>query len=242
MLPDDWEPSADMLARAAEKYPGIDLDEESFTFTNHFVGNTKFSRTADGWNRAWWNWVLRSWKRAGSPKTPTPTSPSAQVGLFDTPADHAVVADEIASVWLAHWRNQGGTVLPETDRKLRSMLVGALQAGATPEKVRAALVALREPCPAPFRFQDELLGVRPAASGGGVSRQEREQQARSEQTARSMQRAMEREARGETSADDSARAILASVLGTAGLSGEQDSTPGPAASPPWAILRGEIAR
>lgn len=228
MLAADWEPSADMLAVAAAKHPGVDLEEETDKFRDHFVGNTKFRRTAEGWQGAWRNWIRRAWKDAGGLSEPEPD-------LFSTMDGAAVEA--ITEPWLAYWAQRGTIVTPALRGKL-AMLVGeALAAGADPERVKEALKACREPYPAPFRWDKAMAGVDPYAGGGGVTsgmgRQEREQHYRDLQYGRGLLRAQQREADG--TADDPMESMRQLIIGATADAAEALRREGELPTPgaPW---------
>jgi len=239
MLAADWVPSEQMLAVAAVKHPGIDLVEETDKFRDHFVGNTKFRRTAEGWQGAWRNWMRESWKRAGSPQAVEAPDLFAAADLAAT--------ESITEPWLAYWARQGTVVTPALRGKLGTLVAEALSAGATPERIKEALKLCKEPYPAPFRWDKAMAGIDPYAgvgggSGDGLTFRQRDQRDREEQSAREWRRVAERMANGQTSPDDSIREIIRSKMEKAGvIPGDEDSTPGPAVTP-WAILKGEIAQ
>lgn len=53
-LPDDWEPSFDLIAWAAEKHPRVNANAETQKFKRHHIGKrTKWSN----WDMAWQNWI-----------------------------------------------------------------------------------------------------------------------------------------------------------------------------------------
>lgn len=55
-LPDDWEPSEELLTWALGKYPTVDTRQQTELFKNHFLANGKTMLT---WDRAWMNWIAR---------------------------------------------------------------------------------------------------------------------------------------------------------------------------------------
>lgn len=243
MLSAAWVPSPQMLTVAAGKHPGIDLADETDGFVNHFVGNTKFRRTEEGWQGAWRNWMRRAWKDAGCPQAPS------EPDLFEA-VDQAA-AESITEPWLAYWARQGTVVTPALRAKLGTLVAEALGAGATPERIKEALKLCKEPYPAPFRWDKAMAGIDPYAgqgggSGGGLTFRQRDQRDEDLKSARGWQRVAERKAAG-TDDDpmESFRAIVEGSIRKAAevLDEEERGSVGgdtPRLSP-MQILRGEIA-
>jgi hypothetical protein len=74
-LPEDWQPTRDVIERMKTKYPTIELREEFQRFQNHHIG--RGTKWVD-WNRAWWNWIAEAARRNGVAHgrngSPIPTS------------------------------------------------------------------------------------------------------------------------------------------------------------------------
>lgn len=56
-LPEDWEPTPELLAWAKAKHPTVNTETQTELFKNHFLANGK---TMVDWSRAWQNWIARS--------------------------------------------------------------------------------------------------------------------------------------------------------------------------------------
>jgi hypothetical protein len=62
-LPEDWQPTRDVIERMKAQYPTINLRGEFQNFQNHHIG--KGTKWVD-WNRAWWNWIAEAARRQGT--------------------------------------------------------------------------------------------------------------------------------------------------------------------------------
>jgi hypothetical protein len=56
-LAEDWRPSADLLAWAADRTPLVDLSRETERFVNYWVSRGK---PMVSWDAAWRNWMLKA--------------------------------------------------------------------------------------------------------------------------------------------------------------------------------------
>ncbi len=59
-LPEDWQPTQELLQWASDAHPEVDITGETFLFCNHFVPKPSIKRA--GWSRSWKTWIFRASK------------------------------------------------------------------------------------------------------------------------------------------------------------------------------------
>jgi hypothetical protein len=59
-LPDDWQPTPELIAWAKTECPGIDDRTETEKFRNHWLSKTGRDATKHDWGLTWKNWLLRA--------------------------------------------------------------------------------------------------------------------------------------------------------------------------------------
>lgn len=74
-LPDDWRPSQDMIARAREDFPSVDLRLETEAFCDWFHAKSGKDATKVDWNVAWRGWIRRTYQRNQERNTQRPARP-----------------------------------------------------------------------------------------------------------------------------------------------------------------------
>ena len=62
-LPDDWRPSADMLAWAAAERPDIDAQAETENFRDHWLAKSGRDAAKLDWGRTWKKWIRSAFAR-----------------------------------------------------------------------------------------------------------------------------------------------------------------------------------
>ena len=62
-LPEDWVPTADMLAWAANERPDIDVLGETENFRDHWLAKSGKDATKLDWNRTWRKWIRSAYAR-----------------------------------------------------------------------------------------------------------------------------------------------------------------------------------
>lgn len=62
-LPDDWRPSADMLAWAAAERPDIDVQAETENFRDHWLAKSGRDAAKLDWGRTWKKWIRSAFAR-----------------------------------------------------------------------------------------------------------------------------------------------------------------------------------
>jgi hypothetical protein len=63
-LPDDWNPTEEMLATARSRCPGVDLKIETEKFRNYWQSKAGKDATKLDWGKTWVNWILSAAERS----------------------------------------------------------------------------------------------------------------------------------------------------------------------------------
>jgi hypothetical protein len=149
--PGEFVPQAKDLAWAAKHYPRTDVAALTEEFNAYWdavdtSAETERERPVRDWAATWRKRFEMMAKNGWAPRRAEP------------PAKLTEQAAPTVEAWVRWW-GQRGPVTHRARVELMRLVVQALEAGATIEQVQAALRECRELCPAPFRFQNALLGA-----------------------------------------------------------------------------------
>jgi hypothetical protein len=150
LWPGRFDPSPEQFGWAAKHYPAVDALGETLEFNAYFDAPERAGMVRD-WAASW-----RTWMRKASERGPRGARSVLSPELVER-------ARPTVDAWCGWWADRGPVTAQSRDDLLRRV-VSALQAGATVEQVQGALRECRELVPAPWRFQNALLGV-PSAGG-----------------------------------------------------------------------------
>jgi hypothetical protein len=62
-LPDDWQPSADLIAKARKQFPSVDLVAETEAFRDYWHAKAGKDATKVDWDLTWTTWMRRTHKQ-----------------------------------------------------------------------------------------------------------------------------------------------------------------------------------
>ena len=87
-IPDNFTPSAKMRELVVERFPGVDLLEETDKFCDYWKSQAGAKARKADWQLTWKTWIRTAYERAGKPKAGQ-YAPPKQQGVYRTPAQQA---------------------------------------------------------------------------------------------------------------------------------------------------------
>ena len=88
-LPDDWQPSQDLIADISKKHPGVDLTSEAIKFRDYWHQAAGATSVKKDWDRAFRNWVRKvkpSWQDRRNAELAQADVWSPRTGIIDQEA------------------------------------------------------------------------------------------------------------------------------------------------------------
>lgn len=93
-LPEGWQPSAELLAWAAEKAPHVDPERETERFTDHWRGKPGRDGRKLDWDATWRNWMRNAEDRQGPRDRPVNRRQAADDAMFEEAAQRIAARRE----------------------------------------------------------------------------------------------------------------------------------------------------